>query len=223
MPAFARAATPTAALPSIADKFLNCLALSRHVRQPFDFWLLNDVLPADHLNAILALPIPPPSQMDFNGRRETNNSKRIFFNRESQEKYPACRRVAEGFNDPRVRAAIEAHTGTDLKDTSLRIEYCQDAPGFWLEPHTDIFVKKFTMLIYLLDSPGLKSAGTDIHEGPPDFTYVTTAPYGRNLGVIFIPSKDSWHGVGHHPLRELRKSLIINFVGPSWRDKWELA
>ncbi len=208
---------------SVADTFLECLALSRHVRDPFDFWLLKDALPAADVEAILALPIPPPSEAVFNGRRETNNSKRIFFNPESQEKYPVCKRVAEGFNDARVRHAIEARTGTSLSDTHLRIEYCQDAPGFWLEPHTDIFVKKFTMLVYLLDSPGLRNAGTDIHEGPPDFRYVTTAPYGKNMGVIFIPNKDSWHGVGHHPLKELRKSIIINFVGSSWRDTFELA
>ncbi len=121
------------------------------------------------------------------------------------------------------RAAIEAETGTRLADTRLRIEYCQDAPGFWLEPHTDIAVKRFTMLVYLLDDAALKLAGTDIHEGPPDYAYVATAPYGRNLGVIFIPGSNTWHGVGHHPLKALRKSIIINYVAPDWRDTFELA
>lgn len=222
MPLSARAAH--AAEPrSVADTFLECLALSRHEREPFDYWLLKEALPVADVEAILGLPIPPPVEMVFNGRRESNNSKRIFFNPRNQEHYPVCRRVVDGFNDARVREAIEARTGTDLSGTSLRIEYCQDAPGFWLEPHTDIFVKKFTMLVYLLDSPGLVNAGTDIHEGPPEFRYVTTAPYGRNRGVIFIPAKDSWHGVGHYPLKELRKSLIINFVAESWRDTFELS
>ena len=98
-----------------------------------------------------------------------------------------------------------------------------DEPGFWLEPHTDIFVKKFTMLVYLADDPALRSAGTDIHEGPPDFKYVGSAPYGRNLGVIFIPGPDTWHGVGHVPIKGHRRSIIINYVTSDWRDKWELA
>ncbi len=207
----------------VADSFLACLKRANHMRQPFDYWLLERPLPEADVDAIAALPLPPPAAPVFNGRRETTNTQRIFFNAENQFKHPVCARVARGFNDPRVRAAIEAETGTSLKDAHLRIEYCQDAPGFWLEPHTDIFVKKFTMLVYLLDDPELTTAGTDIHEGPPDFKYVGSAPYGRNLGVIFIPGPNSWHGVGHTPIKKLRKSIIINFVDSSWRDKWELA
>jgi len=208
---------------SVADSFLACLVKAEHVTQPFDYWLLQCPLPEADVDAIVGLPVPPPTDAVFNGRRETNNSQRIYFTPENQQKYPVCRRIAEGFNDRRVRATIERTTGTKLVDTHLRIEYTQDAPGFWLEPHTDIAVKKFTMLVYLLDDPALKTAGTDIHQGPPDFTYVTTAPYGRNLGVIFIPSKTSWHGVGHQPLQKLRKSIIINYVAADWRDRWELA
>jgi hypothetical protein len=74
-----------------------------------------------------------------------------------------------------------------------------------------------------IHEPSLRLAGTDIHEGPPDFNYVTTAPYSKNLGVIFIPSKNSWHGVGHHQIQGLRKSIIINYVSSEWRDMFELA
>ena len=31
--------------------------------------------------------------------------------------------------------------------------------GFWLEPHTDLGVKKFTMLIYLSDGPEQSGSG----------------------------------------------------------------
>ena len=207
----------------VASTFLDCLAQAAHATQPFDYWLLQDALPPMDVDAIAGLPIAPPADVQFNGRRETNNSSRIFFSPENQAVYPVCRRVADGFKDRRVMTAIEKATGTDLSDTQLRIEYCQDAPGFWLEPHTDIRVKKFTMLVYLLDDPALALAGTDIHEGPPEHRYVCTAPYGRNRGVIFIPGDTSWHGVGHHPLKKLRKSVIINYVASSWRDRWELA
>jgi hypothetical protein len=206
-----------------ASAFLQCLARARHETRPFDYWLLRDALPAADVDAVLALPLGAPENPVFNGRRETNNAQRIFFNAENQQRFPVCRRIAEGFNDASVRAAIAEKTQADLGGSHLRIEYCQDGPGFWLEPHTDILVKKFTMLVYLLDNPALSAAGTDIHEGPPNFNYVTTAPYGRNLGVIFIPSANSWHGVGHHPIKALRKSLIINYVTSAWRDKFELA
>jgi len=208
---------------SVADSFLACLERARHATNPFDYWLLDGALPEEDVDAIANLPVAPPADVVFNGRRETNNSSRLFFGSEAQDKFAVCRRVVDGFKDPRVIAAIETETGAQLAGTRLRIEYCQDAPGFWLEPHTDIAVKKFTMLVYLLDDPALKLAGTDIHEGPPDYKYVATAPYGRNLGVIFIPAKNTWHGVGHHPLNGLRKSIIINYVAPDWRDTFELA
>ncbi|MGE5261232.1 MAG: 2OG-Fe(II) oxygenase [Actinomycetota bacterium] len=207
----------------VAETFLACLARAKHETTPFDYWLLKDAIPEEDVDAIVDLAASPPEDMVLNGKRETNNALRFFFSPENQEMFPVCRRVAEGFKDIRVRRAIEQTTGTDLSNAHPRIEYCQDPPGFWLEPHTDILVKKFTMLVYLLDDPTLRLVGTDIHQGPPDFEYVTTAPYGRNLGVIFIPSKNSWHGVGHHPIQGLRKSIIINYVSSDWRDTFELA
>ncbi len=207
----------------VAETFLRCLGGARHENSPFDYWLLNEALPPGDLAAVVDLPFAPPESSVFDGKRETNNSTRVFFTPEVQRKFAVCRRLAVGFNDPRVRGAIEETTGTQLAGAHLRIEYCQDTPGFWLEPHTDILVKKFSMVIYLSDAPQLSMAGTDIHAGPPDFTYVTSAPYGKNLGVIFIPGKNTWHGVGHHPIRGLRKSLIVNYVTSAWRDTWELA
>ena len=207
----------------VADTFLGCLAGARHETSPFDYWLLKNALPAADVEAVLALPLAAPDNPLFNGRRETNNAQRIFFNAENQRRFGVCRRIVDGFEDRRVRATIEATTQADLSDGHLRIEFCQDGPGFWLEPHTDIFVKKFTMLVYLSDDLGLVLAGTDIHEGPPDFKYVGSAPYGKNLGVIFIPGTNTWHGVGHHAIQGLRKSIIINYVASDWRDKWELA
>ncbi len=212
-----------APLNAVGREFLDCLNRARHESWPFDYWLLENVLPAMDVEEVLRLPFAPPAGAVFNGRRETNNSTRIYFTRENQQTQPVCGRIVQGFNHPRVRQAIEAVTGADLSDGHLRIEYCQDQPGFWLEPHTDILVKKFTMLVYLSDDPGLRLAGTDIHEGPPDFKYVTSAPYGRNKGVIFIPAHSTWHGVGHHPVQGLRKSLIVNFVNSDWQDLWELA
>lgn len=219
----AQGAAASALRNPVAESFITCLENARHETAPFDFWLLEDPLPEGYCEAIAELPFPAPGAPNYNGRRETNNATRVYFTPENQDRFSVCERVVEGFNSPRVRDAITSVTGADLTDGHLRIEYCQDTPGFWLEPHTDIFVKKFTMLVYLLDDPLLANAGTDIHDGPPDHRYVTTAPYAKNKGVIFIPGKDTWHAVGHHPLKALRKSIIINFVTSAWRDKWELA
>lgn len=208
---------------SVAESFLLCLEKANHQTSPFDFWLLEDVLPEGLAAEIANLPFDPPSGIAFSGQRESNNATRIYFSEENQDRFEVCRKVADGFKSRAVIEAIERETGANLRNTRLRIEYCQDTQGFWLEPHTDIRVKKYTMLVYLADDPSLANAGTDIHEGPPDFKYVTSAPYARNKGVIFVPGENTWHAVGERPMKSVRKSIIINFVSDDWRDAWELA
>ncbi len=209
---------------AVADAFLASLARARHGAAPYDHWLLDNVLPEEDISAVEALPCAPPQDAVFDGRREANNSVRVFFNPEAQARFQVCRRIVEGFLDPRVRLAIEETSGADLSGSRLRIEYCQDTEGFWLAPHTDISVKKFSMLIYLSDDPRLRNAGTDIHEGPPGFRHVASAPYGRNLGLIFVPGKNTWHAVGKRPLHgAVRKSLIVNYVASAWRETSELS
>lgn len=217
--------TPVEPTPSdpVAESFLSCLERAPHETWPFDYWLLDNPLPDGYCDDIVALPFAPPEGAIFNGKRETNNALRVYFTPEIQEKFVVCRRVVKGFQDPGVKMTIEEVTGTDLSDGHLRIEYCQDTEGFWLEPHTDIFVKKFTMLVYLSEDSNLANTGTNILEGPPDHKYVGSAPYAKNKGVIFIPGENTWHGVGHHPVKGIRKSIIINYVTSDWQDKWELA
>lgn len=207
----------------VVRSFLASLKNARHETWPFDYWLLDNPLPEGYCEAIAALPYDPPTDLVFNGKRETNNASRVLFTPEMQIHYPVCLRLVEAFRDARVMDAIEDETGTDLSDGHLRIEYCQDTEGFWLEPHTDIFVKKFTMLVYLSDEPGLAQAGTNIYEGPPDHKYVGSAPYGKNKGAVFIPGENTWHGVGQHDFSGVRKSIIINYVTSDWQDRKQLA
>ncbi len=216
---------PTGRMASdpVADSFLACLDAARHETSPFDYWLLEDALPNGYCDGIANLPFQPPEVAEFNGRREAHNAFRVYFNPENQARFEVCRRVVEGFQNTTVKGAIEETTGADLSDGHLRIEYCQDTDGFWLEPHTDISVKKFTMLVYLLDDPALADAGTRVHEGPPDFKCVGAAPYGRNKGLIFVPGNDTWHSVARSPIKGVRKSIIINYVTSDWREAWELA
>ena len=208
---------------AVACRFLDCLAASGRRTSPFRYWLLDQAMPEATVDAIAGLPFSPPGAVRFDGRRETNNSTRVYFSRENQIRFPVCRDVAEAFKHPRVVAAIEQETGTDLADGQLRVEYCQDVDGFWLEPHVDICVKLFTMLVYLSGEPELRDAGTDIYDDTPEHKLVGTAPYEKNKGLIFIPGKDTWHGFSPRPIRGVRKSIIINYVSPAWRDRFELA
>src|SRR5208283_4686341 len=88
------------------DSFLTALDGSQRVTKPYRHWLMQDILPLDQAEALHALPVPAPSGLVFNGRRETNNSTRYYFNAEAQERFPAARALAEAFQDPKTVASI---------------------------------------------------------------------------------------------------------------------
>ncbi len=201
--------------------FLKALAAADRGDFPYPHWHLEKALPDDIIADIVTLPVAPPEAAVFDGRRESNNSSRLFFSKAVQADHGVCADLAAALGDGEVVSALEKTCNVDLSTGQLRIEYCQDTDGFWLERHTDILVKMFTMLIYLSDEPELADAGTDVYDG--DGNLVTTSPYGRGIGFIFIPSEESWHGFRKRPIRGIRRSLIVNFVAPEWRSVEELA
>ena len=203
--------------------FFSALDRSTRVTDPYRHWLMTDMLPLDQAEELHNLPVPAPAGLLFNGRRETNNNTRYYFNAEAQAKFPATRALAEAFQAPETVAAIEKECKIDLTGTNLRLEYCQDTDGFWLEPHTDIGVKQYTMLIYLSKGEGSDDWGTDVYDASPDHKWLHRAPSPFNSGLIFIPGTDTWHGVEPRKIVGVRKSIIINYVAPEWRARHELA
>jgi hypothetical protein len=206
-----------------AEAFLDSLARAQRGDAPFAHWRLRDALPAEVVVHLAALPFSPPAAPRFDGRREANNSTRVYFSPATQAEHPVCAQVAAAFRDPAVIGAIQAQTGARLEGTRLRIEYCQDVDGFWLEPHLDIPVKRLTLLIHLSDDPRLAHAGTDLYGPAPDHAPAGRAEFGPGRGLIFIPGTDSWHGFSPRPIEGVRKSLIVNYVDATWRAVEELA
>jgi hypothetical protein len=203
------------------ETFLDCLAHARVETEPYRHWLLSNMLTEETCEEIRSLPIEAPEIADYAGTRESNNDSRGYFNEETCGEFGACAQVVGTFKDPRVIGAIEKACGIDLSRGHLRIEYTQDRDGFWLEPHKDISVKLFTMLIYLSTEPELADAGTDIFDR--DLNHVGCAPFEPNHGLIFIPGDDTWHGFVKRPIRGVRRALIVNYVTGDWREGWQLA
>ena len=182
--------------------------------KPYPHWLLHGVLPDAMVNDICALPLAPPMVEDTLGRRETHNTSRLFFGTAQQERFPVCASLAKALQNANCTERLQALTGARLQGSFLRIEYCLDTDGFWLEPHTDIGAKFFTMLIYLNDPPNGEEWGTDIYE--TSAKRLGPAPGGRNRGLIFVPGQNTWHGLKNRPITGVRRSLIVNYVTPDW-------
>ena len=200
-----------------------CQALERAARgeAPYRHWLLDDVLPSAVAAALAALPLQAPPIGDTLGRRETHNAARIFVNPESRARFSVCAELAAALQAPGTIARFEQCCGVSLAGSYLRVEYCLDAGGFWLEPHTDIGAKLFTFLIYLSDHPDAADWGTDILDA--DHRLAMRAPADFNRGLIFVPAADTWHGFAPRRIDGVRRSLIVNYVVPEWRSRHELA
>lgn len=204
----------------IVRAFARALALADKRDVPYAHWLLTDVLPPGTARALAALALPPPIAGDTQGKRETFNQQRVFLAGDRLGDL-VCRALAIAFQLPDVVRRIEAATGAALGGASLRIEYCQDTGGFWLEPHTDIGAKRFTMLIYLSEGAGAADWGTDLYDGPE--RWAGRAPAAFNRGLVFVPGACTWHGFRPRDIQGIRRSLIVNYVVPEWRARHELA
>jgi hypothetical protein len=189
--------------------------------QPFRHWLLRGIIPASLAAEVCALPVEAPRITDTLGKRETNNALRRYFSPQTRWNWPAAQVVADAFQARPTVESIEARCGTRLVGSFLRIEYCQDTDGFWLEPHTDIRVKLLTLIVYLSEPAAAEEWGTDLYH--PDLSAAGRAPFGPGLGLAFVPASDTWHGFQKRPITGVRRSLIVNYVTPEWRARRELA
>ena len=197
------------------------IARARLRSTPYRHWLLESALPPLMAHRLAELPVPVAHVGDTKGRRETNNSSRVFLSPAFQHRHAVAAEFAAGFQDPANVAALATLTGAPLAGGYLRIEFCQDTDGFWLEPHTDIGAKLYTMLFYLSDVPQAEGWGTDIYESPDK--HLGAASGAFNNGLIFVPGTDTWHGFRPRRIDGVRKSIIVNYVKDEWRARGELA
>jgi hypothetical protein len=205
----------------VVEAFVKSVDSSKRSEQPYRHWVLRGCFPADSVDDVLALPFEAPSLDGVSGKRELHNNTRKYFDVENRKNFPVCDAIAKAFQDERVTSHIEKVFGTDLEGTYLRIEFAQDIDGFWLEPHTDLGVKVFTMLVYLSKDESHKDLGTDIYDG--EKRHVTRSPFTPNAAMVFIPGNNTYHGFEKRPIKGVRTSLIINYVTDEWRAREQLS
>ena len=205
----------------IVRTFLNSVDEGESSEAPYRHWLLRGCLPEDTLDEIVELPFEAPDLGGVSGKREIHNATRTYFDVENRDRFPAVGAVADAFQDPRVTDHIERTFGTDLEGSLLRIEFAQDTDGFWLEPHTDLGVKLFTMLLYVSKDESHGDLGTDIYD--ENKQHVGRSPFAPNAAMVFVPSDITYHGFESRPIDGVRKSIIINYVTDEWRAREQLA
>jgi len=208
--------TLSPAAERVAASFAEAVAGCRTFAAPYRHYLLDNVLPDDVAEELAHLPFAPPVLNGVSGKRELHNDQRSYFDAGG-----VVRGVAEALQSTRVARLIHEAFDAPIDDTFLRLEYAQDVDGFWLQPHTDLGVKKFTCLIYLSDGPGHEKLGTDIYETPERHWGVS--PFKRGGAMIFVPGDATWHGFEKRPIEGVRRSVILNYVTHDWRAREQLS
>ena len=211
----------TSSAEDVVHSLLKSFEQGQQSETPYRHWFLSACLPQDTLDDILELPFEAPKLGGVSGKRELHNATRTYFDIENRKKYPHCEAFSQAFQDKRVTDVVESKFGTDLDGTYLRIEYAQDTGGFWLQPHSDLGVKNFTMLIYMSKDEAHKDLGTDIYDA--DKKHVGQSPFESNGALVFIPANNTFHGVEPRTIEGVRKSIIINYVTDEWRAREQLA
>lgn len=211
----------TASSEAIVASLLSSFDNAKMSDTPYRHWFLENCLTGEALAACKALPFDAPALGGVSGKRELHNKTRSYFDADNRAAHGVCDDVARAFQDQRVTGRIADFFGTDIDGSYLRIEYAKDTDGFWLEPHTDLGVKLFTMLLYVSDGPGHEDLGTDIYD--TDKNHVGRSPFKANGAMIFVPSDITYHGFEARPIDGVRQSIIINFVTNEWRAREQLA
>ncbi len=205
----------------IFDSFTSTLAKAERFETPYRHWFLGNLFPADIVDALQGVSFPVAALDGVSGKRELHNDTRHYVDQENIERFPAFAALAHGFQAPKMVRAIEEFFDADLEGTFLRIEHAQDVTGFWLEPHTDLGVKRLTVLIYMSDGDGHDKLGTDVYDDGKN--WVKRSPFAPNTAMAFVPGDNTYHGFEGRDINGVRKSLILNYVTTDWRDREQLA
>ena len=205
----------------IAHAVMASARAAQRFDEPYPHFLVDNILPAAVAEALDRLPVRAPALEGVSGRRELHNDTRSYADEENMARFPVMKAVAEALQSTEVVRVLAETYDAPIDDTFLRLEYALDTDGFWLEPHTDLGVKKFTCLIYLSDGPGHETLGTDIYASKEE--HVGRTPFIPNSAMVFVPSDRTWHGFEKRPIAGVRKSLILNYVTQDWRAREQLS
>lgn len=206
---------------SVIKTVADALQSAEHFSIPYDHWILKKLMPSELVGEIRGLDFSAPELGGVSGKRELHNDQRSYFDEMNLQRHSAMTGIANAFQSPLMVRLLQDFFKADLDQTYLRIEYALDVTGFWLQPHTDLGVKRLTILHYIADQPNQSDLGTDIFNA--DKSWAKRTPFEPNTALAFVPGDSTYHGFQERPINGVRKSLIINYVTDEWRDRDQLA
>lgn len=212
----------------MSNAFESCLFNSLNqataCQTPFTHWNISSVLPESFYTFIHDKKTTEHKPLYYDGTRagnynspSKNDNARMYITEAVTQKYPFFSNLIHAFRAPRLLELVSKKFDIQLSGCYLRAECTFDHNGFFLHPHLDIHEKRFTLFVYLGDSP--EGYGTDLYD--KEKKWVKTIPFRHNTGYIFIPGHDTWHGFEPKEIVGVRTALLINYV--TFPTDWPLT
>ena len=178
---------------------------------PFKHAVFNNFLSSDDLENLTSYASKYVPTNRIGGYRTASNDTRTFLNRETLPDYAAK------FSASDLKSYIGSIVDRDLSYSFTRVELISDEVGTIIKPHVDHQEKLVTWMLYLR---GHSNDGTELLGA--DHAIVSKVPLNANGGYLFSNRKTAFHGLAS-PTREIRLSIIINYVNEEWRTVSELT
>jgi hypothetical protein len=183
---------------------------------PYTHWVVEQPVTPEVLTEVVTTPMQKGPRA-FDGTRAADDGGdgldaklRLYITRENVHEFPALGKLIDELLAPETVMQFEKMLRRDLSDAYLRVETIADVDGFWLKPHKDIKEKLMSMLVYVNIWGESEELGTDIYDD--DLNVVKTIPYRNNLGYLFSPGDNTWHGLDKKKISTVRRSILINYV-----------
>src|SRR5215472_13681326 len=201
--------------------FLSALRKSDHHREPFDYWLLEDILPKAVCDAIAFRSRLPTTQSSMAVAKPT--IRRGLFHVRQPAAVLGLPRSDRRISEPSGRAGHRTNDGgqPDSRPPTHRV-----LPGRRRVLAGTTRRHSGQALHHACLSHRRAGAARCRHRQrrrEPSAQLLTSVPYKWDAGSIFIPGKNTWHGFRKRPIHGVRKSIIINYVAPGWRAVEEQA
>jgi hypothetical protein len=139
-----------------------------------------------------------------------NANARCFITTDNARQFPALAQLVDDLLSRETIECVEHQLERSMDGCCLRVEVICDRQGFWLEPHKDIKEKRMSMLLYANPCGESENLGTDFYD--EHIQLVKTMPYRDNVGYMFAPAHNTWHGLEKKEIRQERRSVLINYV-----------
>mgnify|MGYP007059397261 CR=1 FL=1 len=192
--------------------------------QPYRHWQIVHPLSEEMLAEVAATPIPDGKRV-YDGSRAADlggagvdGKLRCYVGRDNVGQFPALGELIDELMSPETYQYVGDLIGRNLTGAYLRLEVIADRHGFWLKPHKDIKEKLMSMLVYVNAVGESEDLGTDIFDA--ELNKVKTIPYRNNLGYMFAPGENTWHGFEKKQIQKERRSVLINYV--TFETDWRL-